>query len=225
MYLNFHIRKPLPPNFQLENNIVLTESTKFLGTRIDCRLKWDGHIDFVCAKLNSAYYAIFQMKSSLNKEGLLSIYYSLAYSHMANNIVSWGISSGISRVLVSQKRLIRLIFNLQPRTSCKEFFKNEKILTVPSIFLWKCVTYVFKNKNQFKQVGQCHSYNTRHGSNLLMPSHKTSLYKKSPAYNFARMFDLLPENLKKIQNCHSFRRQTKSYFLEKAFYSIDEYIN
>lgn len=225
VYLNFYIQKPLPPNFGSENKITFSEATKFLGTHLDCRLRWDIHIDFVCAKLNSAFYAILQMKSSLDCEGLLSIYYSLAYSHMANNIVSWGVSSGISRVLVSQKRLMRLIFNLQPKTSCKDYFKSKNILTVPSIFLWKCVIYVFKNKTNFEEVGQYHSYRTRHGRKLLIPAHKTSTYEKSPAYNFIKIFDALPQNLKDVKTFSSFKKQTKSFFLEKAFYTVQEFLS
>lgn len=225
VYLNFYIQKPLPPSFEAANKITFSEATKFLGTHLDCRLRWNNHIDFVCAKLNSAFYAIFQMKSSLDIEGLLSIYYSLAYSHMSNNIVSWGVSSGINRVLVSQKRLMRIIFNLQPMSSCKDCFKSKNILTVPSIFLWKCVIYVFNNKANFEEVGQCHSYGTRHGSKLLIPAHKTTTYKKSPAYNFTKIFDTLPQNLKNIKNFSSFKKQTKSFFVEKAFYSVQEFLS
>ena len=144
-----HIDKPLPPNFEAENDMKLSESTKFLGTHLDGKLLWNRHIDHVCSKLYSAVFVLLQMKSRLNTEGLLNIYYCLAsYSHLSNNIVTWGVGKFINRVFVGQKRIIiRLIFNIRPMKRCENIFKTKIILTIRSIFLLKCVLYAFKHKH------------------------------------------------------------------------------
>lgn len=223
--LNFHVRKPLPTNFETLHNIELSDTAKFLGTHLDSKLSWNKHIDFVCSKLNSAYFAILQMKSHINVEGLLSIYYGLAYSHVANNIVSWGIANNIQRVLIGQKRIIRLIFNKGRMESCRNVYIQNNILTVPSILLWKCALYVFKHKSNFKSVGGYHSYSTRHGNNLSTSLHKTSLFENSPDYNFIKIFNKLPVQLREMKGYYKFKKQTKHFFIEKAFYSTQEYFD
>ncbi len=139
-FLNPHIKKPLPKSFSA--NIELSSQIKFLGTRIDENLSWDVQIEHVASKLSSCYFAIVQLRSVLDMNGLINVYYALGYSHIAYNIVTWGGTSDLSRILVLQKRILRLILNLEPLTSCKPFFKKHNLLTADAIFIYKCVLFV-----------------------------------------------------------------------------------
>ena len=75
VYINFHTRKVLPPDFLINNNMNVVQKLKFLGTWLDNKLSWNDHIDSVCNKLSSAFFAILQMKTVLDTNGLLNIYY------------------------------------------------------------------------------------------------------------------------------------------------------
>ena len=170
VFINFNFRRALTSS----DNMVFTNSTKFLGTYIDSRLTWELHIDHVCKLLNKAYFAILQLKDTIAQTGLLSVYYALAYSHLSLNILTWGCSSHLQRVFVSQKRLLRLIFNLNNRESCKELFKKHNIFTVPSIYIYKCLVFARTNLYTFSTSAENHFYNTRHKDLLSIPVHKTS---------------------------------------------------
>lgn len=165
-----------------------------------------------------------QLKSCLDQDGLLNVYYSLAYSHIANNVVCWGVSTDIGRVLVCQKRILRLIFNLEPRESCKDIFKKNKVLTVPSIFILKCVTYVKSNFSSFIKANENHNYSTRHGDMLQIPRHKNTFYKDSPHYNMIIMYNNLPTYLKQIHPYNSFKTQVKEFLVRSAFYNISDFL-
>ena len=52
------------------------------------------------------------MKDSLNESGLMNIYYALAYLHISLNILSWGCGKDKGRAFILQKRIKRLIFNI-----------------------------------------------------------------------------------------------------------------
>lgn len=223
--LNFNIHKPIPHNLTFNNNLNISDSTKFLGTHLDPQLTWTLHTDHVCNKLNSAYFAILQMKSSLDVNGLLNIYYALAYSHMSLNILSWGSTKEIERIFINQKRIIRLIFGMKFRESCRDVFKEKGILTLPSIYILKCLTFVKQNLHIFQKSNENHSYNTRHGDLLSIPKHRTTTFKLSPLYNCIILYNSLPNEIKCITRYENFKKAVKQFLLVNAFYTVTEYIN
>lgn len=192
-------------------------TVKLLGTNLDSNLKFSSHVDQVCSKLNKAFYVILQLKSVLNEVGLINLYYSFAYSHMAYNVTAWGVSSNCQRVFICQKRLIRLLFNLTYRESCKDTFITKKILTFPSIYILKCVTYTKANLGDFIESNM-----TRH-QNFAIPVHRTSTYKRSPHYNSITLFNSLPKQIKSIQSYDQFKAAVKKLLIQKCYYTLDEF--
>ncbi len=124
--------------------ISCSPSIKYLGTYFDFNLSCDSQTDYICKKLNSAFFAIKQLKTRISREYLITIYHSLVVSHLNFNTLAWGFSSmkNSDRILISQKRILRMMFNIPPLQSCKDTFKNNNFLTFPGIFIYKCMTYV-----------------------------------------------------------------------------------
>lgn len=90
--LNF--RKSFIPkneNFTVKINsehvLIPEETVKFLGVRLHSELNWMDHVEEICKKLNSGYYALLNLKQTLNKQGLMSAYYALIYSRISYNII------------------------------------------------------------------------------------------------------------------------------------------
>ena len=79
-YMIFYRKREVPDlNLTLDGNrIERVEQCRFLGLYLDSQLKWTAHVDFVAGKLNSAYYAIVNLKSFMDTKNLLNIYYALA---------------------------------------------------------------------------------------------------------------------------------------------------
>lgn len=205
-------------------NLGLATTVRFLGVLLDKQLNWEAHIDSVCAKLNSAFYAICQLKDKMSVKSLLSMYYSLAYSHINYNIITWGTAATWHRVFVCQKRIVRLIYKIAPMTSCKPIFIKHSILTVPSILMYKSVLYVKKYRNKFCD-NSSHSYTTRHKKLLRQDSHCTALYQKSPSYLCTMLYNKLPLSIKDFHNINLFKKKTKMLFAKKGYYDINEFMN
>ena len=113
--IQFHTRfqKSCNFNFSLYNNTIkLEQKIKFLGSIVDGQLTWEPHITFLSNKLNKVYYVIGQLKNRLSSDSLLSVYYALCYSAISYNIVVWGRSVHVKRIFILQKRIIRLLYNL-----------------------------------------------------------------------------------------------------------------
>ena len=134
--LNFQLRAPADVfTFDFESTqIVSCEQTKFLGVITDAMLSWNDHMNAVVKSINTACFAIVRLRDALDRSALLSVYYALVHSYLNYAICLWGSATNINRVFVSQKRIIRLIFGLNSRDSCRSYFKMFRILNVPCLF-------------------------------------------------------------------------------------------
>ena len=218
-YINFNFRRPLT-----ENLIPFSTSIKYLGTYLDSNLSWTCHVDHVCKQLNKAYYAILQMKYTLGQPGLLNIYYTLAYSYISSNIILWGKSSDINRVFILQKRILRLIFNMKHNDTCRIIFKHNEILTVPSVYIYKCLLFARDNKALFDSLDTNHNYGTRHGNLYAIPPHKTASFKDSSYYNCIICYNSLPKYVRDLP-CKQYKKMVRKMLVEKNCYSINEFLN
>lgn len=201
----------------------IVDNIKLLGTHLDEHLTWNNQIDYVCAKLNSAYYAILKLKCNLHLDSIITVYYALVYSILSYNTALWGNSSSVGRVFVLQKRIIRLIFNLKFRESCRPVFVREKILTVPCIYIYQCAQYIRSNLDKFSCAD--HNYPTRQAHLLRTDQHRTACFERSPSYAGRVIYNKLPIELKNMPNINRFKNALKTYLLQKCYYTVNEYLN
>nr|CAI5841160.1 unnamed protein product [Callosobruchus analis] len=205
---------------------IFSDKTVFLGTHIDEKLNWQAHIDHICKKINNAYFAILKLKPNASKSLLLDMYYALIYSHLNNNIILWGQAAAIKRVFISQKRVLRLIFNISKRDSCREIFKKYSLLTLPSIYIIKCATFAFKYRNKFVQNNEINShYTTRTGYDLCTPAHTTALFEKAPLFSCIKVYNKLPNEFRRNTNIFTMKKRLKKCLLDKCYYSVNEYFD
>ena len=168
-------RKSLTERFTLKlNGVVLFESTKikYLGVIMDDRLSWKYHIFELRKKLNKSIGIIFKMKKLCPQRILLSLYYSLVYSHLSYGICVWGNADDnlLEKVRVAQKKVVRILGNADFLAPTSEIFKSLNILTLDDIFLHQYACLMWDQDHgilpkcfhsYFKQVIGIHTHNTR----------------------------------------------------------------
>ena len=64
-------------------------------------------------------------------------------------------------VFIIQKRAIRIMLSLDPRSTCREVLKKLDILTVPCFYIYAFVLFTFKNPNIYQTNTSVHCRNTR----------------------------------------------------------------
>lgn len=202
------------------------QESKFLGLIVDSHLNWQNHINTLCKHLSSSSFLFSKLTTYCNKNTLLSCYYSYVYSRIKFNIIAWGTADQylIDRVLILQKRILRIIFKLKTRDSCKPLFKKHNILPVPCIIILESAMFVYKNKHLFKLNSDFHSYETRNKKNIVIAKHHTHLYEMSPYYSCSKIFNNLPKELNKKSEI-SFKSSLKSFLIKNCFYSLNSYFN
>ena len=91
-----------------------------------------------------------------------------------------------------QKNIIRIIANISNRTTCKLAFKSLRIQTVPSLYIYKSILYVFGNKHLFSENKSIHSYNTRQIDDIHTVQQNFSHFQKSVYIKCSQLYNKLP---------------------------------
>lgn len=198
-------------------------STKFLGLELDNHLNWKTHIECITRKLSSACYALRSL-STIGDINLLKMsYFAYFHSVMKYGLIFWGNSSEAKHVFVLQKKAIRIMAGVHKRTSCKNIFRNLEILTLPCEYILSLMMLYIKNQDKFSTNQDIHHFNTRHKSDLHLPSVSLSCFKKGVRYSCITVFNALPNYLKDLKNNEKrFRKELTKFLHTHTFYTIDE---
>lgn len=208
-----------------EVDIIEANSVCFLGVHMDVRFSWKQHIDNLCSKLNCILFSLRCLKNVLDSDTLKIVYHGYFSSVMSYGVMSWGTASTfhVQRVFKLQKRAIRLMFGLGGRESCREVFLRERILTLPSVFIYSVSIFTFKHIQDFSTPS--HLYPTRNKNNLVLPQHQTNMFRKSIDYLGPVIYNRLPDYIKASPSLQSIKNRLKDFLIENTFYSVTEFLN
>lgn len=216
---------------QVETNVQLNgvaldlvEFTVFLGITIDAKLQWGPHIEKLSNRLSSAAYAVKKIRMLTDIETARIVYFSYFHSLMSYGILLWGCSADLNTIFVLQKRAVRAIYNLGPRASLREKFREINILTVVSQFIFENLMYVKKNFEKFEKYSNIHHVNTRNKDNLVI--HTTRLQRISRSFmgQCIRFYNKLPKNVRDMP-INIFKKAIKSRLCSKGYYKISDYLD
>lgn len=203
-------------------NITTVQAVKHLGMVLDDRLSWNDHVDNMCLRLGTSLFALQRVRAISTPEALRTAYHALFESHIRYGIILWGGSSAqnLQRALVLQKRAIRTVTGLQQRDSCREAFKTLGILTVTSLYILEVILHT-SNVDLLKH-NNIHEHNTRHADDFVLPSHRTALFEQKPSYAGVKLYNALPNNIKRGNN-GSFKGRLRGWLLERSIYNLNEF--
>ena len=216
---------------QIESENVLlksTDHTKFLGLYLDKELNWSVHMNKLCNKLSSSLFALRIVKNKLEAHSLIQVYYAIFESHIRYGIIFWGNSSktNVNKILLIQKKAIRVLAGLQYKDSCREYFVSLKIMTVISLYIYETLLFVKNNLSLLKQDEISHLYETRGKHTFVRPQkHRTKIFEKSVSYSGIKLYNSLPNNVKELK-FPLYKKKLKLFFINNCLYTMDDfYVN
>ena len=142
---------------------------------------------------------------------LLSLYYSLVYSHLSYGICVWGNAdeTHLEKIWLAQKKVVRIITNSDYLAPTIQLFAKLKILQLDDIYL--------------HQYG-CLMWDQDHG---ILPKCFNSYFKEtSKIHEHKKMFKFQgPKILNGLKNLSFYKESTtKSYFRKKyKFHIVGQY--
>ena len=227
-YMIFHGKRK--PNFHLTlridgESINEVDKTKFLGVIIDNKLTWKSHITHICGKVARGIGIIIKARKWLNQDSLISLYYSFIYPYFIYCNHVWGTTckTYIEPLSVLQKKIIRIIAGVKPRTSTGSLFDQFKCLKCIKINKYLIGRLMFKIHNDeshmfkafFIKNSEIHEHETRQKYHYHIPSFKTKLGKNSLRYTGAVLWnEILKLGLNPETSDYSFSKGLKSALLD-----------
>lgn len=200
-----------------------TLTTKFLGLHIDDNLKWQSHIEFVCKKLSQSAYHLYMLATKVNLPTLLISYHGLVASRLRYAIIFWGNATNWERVFKCQKRCIRAMCGLKRTDSCRTFFKNNNLLTMPSLYIFEMALFIRQNPKLFKTVVRSRSRKQLYTLNNIQ--HKTALYAKSVFVMAPKIYNRIPNYIKECNDYNLFKSKLFQFLIDYTFYSVSDFMS
>jgi hypothetical protein len=144
---------------------------------------------------------------------------------MTYEIIFWGNSPHSIKLFRIQKKVIRIIMGLKIRDSCRESFKEIKILPLCSQYIFSLMLYVVNNRHLFTKNSEIHNIDTRQ-NNLNPPITSLTRVQKGTYYSGIKIYNHLPTSINELSNEQKpFRSALKRFLYINSFYSVEEYFN
>ena len=168
----FRKRKKVSLRVKLSNDSELineVDKTKFLGILIDNKLTWKQHIAYVSGKIARGIGMIIKARQYLNKQGLISLYYSFIYPYLTYCNHIWGSTykTSLKRLTTLQNKAVRIIAHARWRASCDPIYKHLNIMKLAHINTYLIGRFMFRIS-----IGK-------------VPESLTSLFKKNSDYTYS----------------------------------------
>ena len=197
------------------NNLQFYEDGLFLGVTIDSKMKFIKHIDNLCSKLSKSIGVIYKLSNEgAPKSVLTQLYYSLAYPYINYNICSYAgtFNSHINRILLLQKRLIRIINRKPFLEHTNRLFFDSKILKIQDVYKLNIGLHMYDHSDSTTFV-RPHSYNTRNRNTLLPNRARLTITQNSVDVAGPSLWNTIPEQIRSSPSRDSFKNQYKNYLL------------
>ena len=225
-YVLFHPRQRATANrlhikvFDCEHNVFehleQKDCVKYLGVLIDSNLSWQYHINYISLKISKTIGIISRLRYVLPTSILLHIYRSLIHPYVSYGLSVWGQTSksNLEKILILQKRALRLIYFRNNREHAIPLFVCSNILPVDMLYFKSIASLMHDINNQsaplnlinlFDRVDSVDSYRTRSASTGKFHIKCSKLTQLSHSFSRlgCKIWNELPE---------SFRAKTKASF-------------
>jgi hypothetical protein len=199
-------------------------SVKFLGVYLDQHVTWNTHIEQISRKIAKNIGILSRISYQLPSNILLTLYYSMIYPYLAycNMIWASNYDSRLNRLLILQKRAIRIITRSPYNFHTDQLFSHLCILRVKEIKLFQTSEFMHRYKfnalpssyiNFFIPASDIHSYNTRQKSSFRCEFARTNSRKFSIRCTGPSIWNSLPSHLRLISNLNLFKQQLRSWLI------------
>ena len=168
-------------------------------------------------------------KNILSSKNLKLIYYSTFHCHLIYAIQIWSCcpTANINELFTLQKTAVRTLCNAKYKAHTEPLFKKEEILPLPDLISFLKIQFMHRFSQKFlpasfdrvwirnnvRNIGE-NEIQLRNNDRLRLPPSRLALTDRLPTYDFARTWELFPdEQIKFVRNKNSFDQQLKNYFI------------
>lgn len=154
-------------------------------------------------------------------------YYAYAQAWLSYGVMLWGNSTDSQTIFILQKKLIRIITNIEQTDSCKPHFQKHKILTLPCLYILELCKFVKTHQDYYTSCEETQKrYTFRHNKNKVnKPQSRIKMHSTSPLIMSIRIYNKLPNEIREISKIHIFINKLKRFLESKAYYTVNEFLD
>ena len=166
---------------------------------IDEKVTWREHINYISGKVSKGIGIIIKAGKVLHKQSLTNLYYSFIYPCLifCNHVWGNACKSHMQKLLLLQKKIVRIIAGVQPRCHTDSLFSQMKLLKADQInkYLIGCLMFkVYHNdlyifRDYFTLNSNIHDHNTRQTDHYHVPFYRTEMPKHCLRYCGAEIWN------------------------------------
>lgn len=186
-----------------------TKNIKYLGITLDQNIKWEKHIINLNNKIRKLTYRFYYLRNSMPIYILKLLYQALAESIIRYGISIWGGAyvSTLELINVTQRSLLKIIFNKEKRFPTELLFQESQFLTISQLYIKAVLMFVYRHP-ELKLISNS-TYDTRNriGLGVTIPLLTKTTTQRFITYFGPKFFNLLPPELKKINHRNLFSKK------------------
>lgn len=179
-------------------------SYKYLGVTLDEKLSWENHVKGLHSKLRKSIRTFYYLRNFCSTPLLRTLYFALIHSKLQYGIICWGgtYKTLIDKLRSTQNYFVRIILKKNRRETSYPLYLQLKIFPIQHLFVFKVLRmFYIRSGNLGNEIL---FYQTRSNTNYVfrLPKVNKSLFRKSFNYLGPKLFNHLPEDIRK---CNKFR--------------------
>ena len=192
----------------LINNNAIAEVTeaKFLGVIIDSNLTWAPHIHYIKGKIAKGIGIILKGRKVFNRDTLITLYNTMVFPYISYCIHIWGAAYSVhmNDIIVLQKKTVRILCGVRPRTHSIPLFEELQMLNVKEVFYYSVGLFMYKYvkgmlptifEDMYQYTSDIHNYSTRCCNTLYLPLCKTTRSQKTIRYYGSKVWNVLLKHI------------------------------
>lgn len=187
----------------------------FLGLKIDKKLNFSSHIDLISEKISKSIGVLYKLKSLNTPKSILKqIYFSLIHSYLSYTICTYAGTYAIhlNRLLLLQKRALRIINNVSYLAHTDTLFFSNKILKIHDMYKLSIGLYMYEHFNEYSRT---HEHYTRGHNDLLQAQSRLCVTSNSIHVIGPKIFNSIPIEIRAKPSKNTFKYYYKQHLLSQ----------
>ena len=216
----------LPSDVIFDNtSLERVSNIKFLGITVDDKLSWKSHIVNISNTISRNIGVINKLKYFIPSSSLLTLYSSLILPYLNYGILAWGNTQKalLDKLLLLQKKSLRIIFNKPSHFHTNQLFLENKILKVKDLYSFQLGQFMYNYNNNslpsafdnmFPRNQSFHNYPTRRSNEFHLPLLRTLLAQNTFIYTGPHYWNSLKDDIRGARSLNTFKSKLKKDILQ-----------
>ena len=200
-------------------------NVKYLGLILNEHLSWDEHTNEICNKLKRFFPLFYNIRSYLDKENIINVFYTMIYSRLKYGSIVSGQTTkeNIDQIQTLQNKLLKVLYKKNYRFSTNKLHNELSILKVEDMIKQETLSFVY----QFIHIKLPNVFNDYflHRQNLhemidekrkrrfILPRVSTKIGERTIQFAGSKLFNEHAQELKLNCTIKTFRKNIKKNYL------------